>query len=148
MSKNNRNSVNSKTKKPSKNTAFGKLMCSLVILGVVLLLFINFALPLLKKEVSHMAAEKTVDIITQNADKIAGDNQEVKKVIESMSDEDKEVVTEIIENHMDAKTATEVMGYVNDGDKEALMKYAAENLTAEETLELINIAGKYADFTK
>ena len=144
MSKDNRKTVNTKNGKPSKNTGFGRLMFSLVVLGVVILLFINYALPLLKKEAAHVAAEKTVDIITKNPEKIAGDNQEVKKVLESMSDEDKEVVTEIIENHMDAETATEIMGYVNDGDKAALMEYATENLSAEEIMELMEMYGKYS----
>ncbi len=145
MSKNIRKKVNNISGKASKNSAFGRLMFSIVVLGVVLLLFINYALPLLKKEVSHIAAEKTVDMITKNPEKIAGDNKEIKKVLESMSDEDKEVVTEIIENHMDAETATEIMGYVTDGDKAALMEYAGENLSAEEVMDLMELYGKYSD---
>ena len=145
MSKNNRKKVNNISRKSGKNTGFGRLMFSLVILGVVLLLFINYALPLLKKEITHIAAEKTVDMITSNPEKIVGDNKEVKKVLESMSDEDKEVVTEIIENHMDAETATEIMGYVNNGDKAALMEYAGENLSADEMMELMEMYGKYSD---
>ena len=71
MSKDNRKTVNNKNRKSSKNTSFGRLMLSLVILGVVILLFINYALPLVKKEATHVAAEKAVDVITKNADKIA-----------------------------------------------------------------------------
>ena len=62
-----------------------------------------------------------------------------------MSDEDKEVVTGIIENHMDAKTVTEIMGYVNDGDKAALMEYVNENLSTDEVMELMEMYGKYSD---
>ena len=60
MSKNNRKKVNNMSKKSGKNKGFGRLMFSLVVKGVVLLLFINYALPLLKKEVTHIAAENTV----------------------------------------------------------------------------------------
>ena len=145
MSKDNRKTVNNKNRKSRKNTGFGRLMLSLVILGVVILLFINYALPLVKKEATHVAAEKAVDVITKNADKIAGGNEDVKKVIESISEEDKEVITEIIENHMDAETATEVMGYVQEGDQAALMEYATENLSPEEIMELMEMYGKYAE---
>ena len=144
MSKNNRKNINTKSGKPSKNTAFGKLMISLIILGIVILIFRNFAWPLLKKSASHAAAEKTVDIITQNADKIAETNPEVAQILESMTPEDKETVTEIIESHIDAETAGEVMKYVNEGDKDALIEYATENLSPEEIAELVNMYGKYA----
>ena len=62
-----------------------------------------------------------------------------------MSDEDRETVREIVAEHMDAETATEVIGYVNDGDKEGLMNYAIENLSPEEISRLIEIYGKYSD---
>ena len=145
MSKNNRKNVNNISTKQNKNTGFGRFMFSIVVLGVVILLFINFALPLMKKKVSHVAAEKTVEMILADPEMIAGDNKEIKKVLESMTDEDKEVVAGIIENHMDAETVTEVMGYVNSGDKEAIMKYVSENLSVEETMELIQMYGKYSD---
>ena len=62
-----------------------------------------------------------------------------------MSEEDKEVVTEIVENHMDAESVTEVMGYVSEGDKDGLMRYAAENLTPEEIAKLAEMYGKYGE---
>ncbi|WP_029230966.1 hypothetical protein [Butyrivibrio sp. VCB2006] len=145
MSKNNRNKAHKKTPKTSKNSGFGRLMLSLVILGVVLLLFINYALPMLKQSVKKAAAEKTVDVITENAAKVAGENSLVTKVLENMSEEDKEVVTEIVENHMDKESVSEVMDYVNEGDKEGLMKYAAENLTPEEMAKLAELYMKYGD---
>ena len=145
MSKNNRNKEYRKSAKRSKNSGFGKLMMSLVILGAVLLLFINVALPMLKDSVKKAAAEKTVDMITENAEKIAADNPKVAEVLENMTEEDKEVGTEIIENHMDAETVSEVSGYVADGDQDALIKYAAENLTPEEMAQLLELYGKYGN---
>ena len=145
MSKNNRNNVNRKPAKKHKNSAFGRLMLSLVILGTVILLFINIALPMLKESVKHVAAEKTVDVITENAEKLAGDNPKVAKALENMSDEDKEVVTQIVENHMDPEEVAEVTGYINDGDKEGLMKYAVENLSPEELAQLAKLYSKYSD---
>ena len=128
MSKNNRKKVYKNRDRVGKNGAFGKFMLSIIILGIVILLFINVALPIIKEEAKSKIAEKTVDVITDNVDKIAGDNPEVKEIMESLSDEDKETVTEIISEHMDTETVTEVMEYVNEGDKDGLINYAVENL--------------------
>ena len=145
MSKNNRNKAYKNGAKRQKNSRFGRLMMSLVILGVVVLLFINYALPMLKGSVKKAAAEKTVDILTENAVKVAGEDSQVAQILENMSEEDKEVVTEIVENHMDAESVTEVMGYVSEGDKDGLMRYAAENLTPEEIAKLAELYGKYGE---
>ncbi len=143
MSKNNRKNVNEQSSKHRNNGGFGRLMISLIILGVVILLFVKFALPMLKSSAKKVAAEKTVDVLIENADKISGGNEQVTQVLESMTEEDKEIVSEIIENHMDAESVSEVMEYVNDGDKEGLMKYATENLTPEEIEKLAELYGKY-----
>ena len=145
MSKNNRNKIHKNTAKAHKNSGFGRLMMSLVILGVVVLLFINYALPMLKTSFKKSAAEKTVEVLTENAVKVAGEDSQVTQILENLSDEDKEVVTEIVENHMDAESVTEVMGYVSDGDKDGLMKYAAENLSPEELAQLAELYGKYGN---
>ncbi|MBQ6414965.1 MAG: hypothetical protein IJI01_07815 [Butyrivibrio sp.] len=145
MSKNNRNKTHKNTAKAHKNSGFGKLMMSLVILGVVVLLFINYALPMLKSSFKKAAAEKTVEVLTENAVKVAGEDSQVTQILENLSEEDKEVVTEIVENHMDAESVSEVMGYVSDGDKDGLMKYAAENLSPEELAQLAELYGKYGN---
>ncbi len=144
MSKNNRKNVYRNGGNAGKNSTFGKVMISIIIIGIVFLIFINYVYPVVKKKVSEVAAQKTVEIITDNVDKIAGDNPEVSQFIESISEEDKEKVTQIISEHMDAETVTEVMGYVKDGDKNALIDYAQENLSPSEIAELMQIYGKYA----
>ena len=145
MSKNNRKKVYNKSQKHDKNGAFGRLMISIIILGVVVLLFINVALPILKESAKKAVAEKTVDILTENIDKIAEGNPEIKEALEALSEEDRETVTEIIAEHMDTETAGEVMEYVNEGDKEGLMQYAIEKLSPEELSKLSELYGKYSD---
>ncbi len=144
MSKNNRKKEYTNSAKPAKNSLFGQAMITIIILGVITLLFINVILPRMKNKIKEVAAEKTVDIITQNAEKIAGENPEVAQFLESISDEDKETVTEIISEHMDAETVTEVMEYVKDGNKEELIKYAQDNLSESEISDLMEIYGRYA----
>ncbi len=143
MSKNNRKNVYNKPQKQGGGSVFGKLMMTIVIIGAIVFLFINYGYPKVEQGVKKIVAEKTVDVITKSVDKIAETNPEAAEIIESMSEEDKEVVTQIIENHIDAETVSEVMGYVQDGDKDAIIDYAAENLTPEEISQLIDLYGKY-----
>ena len=148
MSKNNRKKVNKKKKEYDPNGAFGRFMLAMIILGIVILLFINVALPIVKEKFKKAAAEKTVDILSENIEKIAGDSPEAQKLtetLENMSEEDRETVTEIVAEHMDAETVSEVMEYVTDGDQQGLVEYATENLSPEEVMELMEIYGKYAD---
>ncbi|MBO6240747.1 MAG: hypothetical protein J6O61_07950 [Butyrivibrio sp.] len=145
MSENNRKKVYKNSAKQDKNGAFGRLMISIIVLGSVVLLFINVALPILKDSAKKVVAEKTVDILTENVDKIAEEHPEVKEALESLSDEDRETVTEIVAEHLDTETAGEVMEYVNEGDKEGLMQYAIENLSPEELSKLAEIYGKYSE---
>ena len=145
MSKNKNKNVYRQNKKEDRNSAFGHLMISIIILGVVVLLFINVALPIIKEETKKIVAEKTVDLIEDNIDKIAADHPEVKEALESLSEEDRETVTEIIADHIDTETAGEVMEYVNEGDKDGLMEYAVENLSPEEISKLAEIYSRYSN---
>lgn len=146
MSKNNRNKKYNNASKQGKSSTFGKLMISVMVLGIVLLIFINYALPMLKESASKVVADKTVDLITENAEKIAEGNPEIKQFLENMSEEDKETVSEIISEHTDAETVSEVIGYVNSGDKESLIEYATQNLSPEEISTLMELYGKYSEY--
>ena len=66
-----------------------------------------------------------------------------KEIYESMSEEDKDTVTEIIANNVSLDSVSEVQSYVNSGDASGLMDYAEENLSEEELEELKNIMSKY-----
>lgn len=145
MSKNKRKTAYRKNQKEDKNGAFGRLMISIIILGVIVLLFINVALPIIKEGTRKIVAEKTVDLIEDNIDKIAAGHPEIKEALESLSEEDRETVTEIIADHIDTETAGEVMEYVNEGDKDGLLEYAVENLSPEEISKLAEIYGRYSN---
>lgn len=66
-----------------------------------------------------------------------------KEIYESMSEEDKDTVTEIIANNVSLDSVSEVQSYVNSGDASGLMDYAEENLSEEELKELKDIMSKY-----
>ena len=66
-----------------------------------------------------------------------------KEIYESMSEEDKDTVTEIIANNVSIDSVSEVQSYVNSGDTNGLMEYAKDNLSEEEVKELTEIRSKY-----
>ena len=68
----------------------------------------------------------------------------VKEIGESMSEEDKDTVTEIIANNVELEDIPEVQSYISNGDTAGLMGYAQENLSSEEQAELAEIMLKYA----
>ncbi len=144
MSKQSVNKNEKNGKNPGKNSTFEKIMIGVIIAGIIIFVFINFAWPKLSKKTKEVAADKTVEVIVQNADKVSGGNDQIKDMLENLSEEDKKTVSEIIENHMDQETISELMGYVKNKDKESLMKYAAENLSASEILKLMEIYNKYS----
>ncbi len=67
----------------------------------------------------------------------------VKEVVDSMSEEDKDTVTEIIADNVSIDSISDVQSYISSGDSAGLMKYAQENLSEEEQAELLEIMAKY-----
>ena len=70
-------------------------------------------------------------------------NEKVQEIAESMSEEDKDTVTEIIANNVSLDAIPEVQSYISGGDKEGLMEYAKDNFSEEEIAELKDIMSKY-----
>ena len=124
---------------------FGKFIFTLMVVCLVLMMFIKVALPKLVKKAKKAAADKAVEIMYDNVEKIAGKNPKVKEALESMSEEDKEKVSEIVAEHMDAETMTDVMEYVNKNDQAGLVEYAAKNFSPEEMNEFKDLYEKYGD---
>ena len=68
----------------------------------------------------------------------------VKEIAESMTEEDKDTVTEIIANNVELEDIPEVQAYISSGDTAGLMKYAQENLSEDEQAQLAELMLKYA----
>ena len=62
-----------------------------------------------------------------------------------MSEEDKDTVTEIIANNVSLDAISDVQSYISEGDTSALLDYATENLSEEETEKLSEIMQKYVN---
>ena len=87
--------------------------------------------------VKKAAVEKAMDTYIEKSD------GRVKEIVESMSEEDKDTVTEIIANNVSLDSIPDVTNYVSSGDANALLDYAQENFSDEEIAELTEIMKKY-----
>ena len=93
-----------------------------------------------KKSANPIKKAIVSEALDSYAEKSSG---KTKEIFDSMSEEDKDTVTEIIANNVSLDSVTEVQSYVNSEDASGLMEYAKENLSEEELKELENIMSKY-----
>ncbi|MBE5825096.1 MAG: hypothetical protein E7307_00520 [Butyrivibrio sp.] len=88
--------------------------------------------------VTKAIVSKTLDTYIENTD-----NERVKEIAESMSEEDMDTVTEIIANNVNVEDIPEVQSYISSGDTEGMLEYANENLSEEEVEQLKDIMSRY-----
>lgn len=69
--------------------------------------------------------------------------QQIQNGLDSMSAEDKETLTDIVENHMDGQTVADIAGQAADGNLQGAAQAAASELTPEEYEKLQELALKY-----
>ncbi len=87
--------------------------------------------------ITKAVVEKAVDAYVDSADK------ETKELFNSMSEDDKDIVTDIIAENVSLDSISEMQSYVANGDKDAIEKYAEENLSEEDQEVLKEIMSKY-----
>lgn len=66
-----------------------------------------------------------------------------KQIYESLSDEDKGKVEDLIESKVDAKTVADVSGYLKNNDKEGLKDYVKSTFSEQEIWEIKDLYQKY-----
>ncbi|MBO6196273.1 MAG: hypothetical protein J6O03_02180 [Butyrivibrio sp.] len=131
--------------------AFGITLFVVLLIGVIFLVGRNSIMKDVKatQEQATTAKTSTANPITKAIVSEALDTYaenatgKTKEIYESMSEEDKDTVTEIIANNVSIDSVSEVQSYVNSGDANGLMEYAKENLSEEEVKELTEIMSKY-----
>ncbi|WP_026495622.1 hypothetical protein [Butyrivibrio sp. WCD3002] len=90
--------------------------------------------------------EITEAVVEQAIKQYGGDSAEdVQKIMDNVSEEDKDKVTEILIDNMSLDAISDVQSYVDDKNVEGLMEYAQDKLTAEDYSELTGIFEKYSD---
>ena len=131
--------------------AFGITLFVVLLIGVIFLVGRNSIMKDVKATQEQATTTKTSTanpitkaIVSEALDTYAENaTGKTKEIYESMSEEDKDTVTEIIANNVSIDSVSEVQSYVNSGDANGLMEYAKNNLSEEEVKELTEIMSKY-----
>ena len=132
--------MSSKRKKISKGK---KIVFTLELIALIAILVY-----LGKSKIEDVVVEKAADtivetVITDQAKKMGASDAEVQQVLEQVTEEDKQVVEEIVINHMDSDVISKGTEYLESGDIEGLKQYASETLSPEEIDELMELYDKY-----
>lgn len=113
----------------------------LVIIGIAVKFFIYD--PLKEKAVSALAEKLIQSEIASDTDATSDINAE--EVLDSMSDEDKDTLNQLIDDNISADTISDVSSYLANGDTDGLKEYAKDTLSDDELQEVKDLYEKYKD---
>ncbi len=95
-----------------------------------------------KKEVIKNVAKTVVD---KAVEQYAGESSsQVKEMLDSVSEEDKDKVADILVDNMSIDDISDVQEYITNQDVGGLKEYAKDKLTEEDYSELTDILEKYS----
>ena len=89
----------------------------------------------------HQLAEKMIEEQVQNDS--TGQLQNAQDIYNSMSEEDKQTVNDMIESKVSPQTISDVSKYAKDQDKEGLKQYVKEKFTESEIRQMKDLYNKY-----
>ena len=132
------------------------LIIAVLLLGVIAVLYTNNPI---KRKLVSMAVNKMLDEKIENMESssdsdpseeagnrdVSSAEKKANEVLKSMSEEDRETVTDIITENLTPSTMNDVSEYIESGDKEGLMDYAEENLSEEDYEKLKELYKKYSE---
>ena len=104
------------------------------------------------KQIKSVTSQKAAEVVVEklldskiSSDKAVYGDLSAKDIYNSMDEADKQVVTDIITDHMTTDNIKNVEQYVTAGDSAGLEQYAKDNLSTEETQTIQNMYEKYKD---
>ena len=120
----------------------------LIVLIVVLVILVaaiwagkTFVYDKAKEKVISAVAEKMIEEQVQNDS--TGQLQNAQDIYNSMSEEDKQTVNDMIESKVSPQTISDVSKYAKDKDKEGLKQYVKEKFTESEIRQMKDLYNKY-----
>ena len=120
----------------------------LIVLIVVLVILVaaiwagkTFDYDKAKEKVTSAVAEKMIEEQVQNDS--TGQLQNAQDIYNSMSEEDKQTVNDMIESKVSPQTISDVSKYAKDQDKEGLKQYVKEKFTESEIRQMKDLYNKY-----
>lgn len=69
--------------------------------------------------------------------------EQVQQIYNSMSENDQDIVNRIVEEKLNAKTVSEVGGYLKNNDKEGLKEYVKDSFSDQDIQEIKDLYNKY-----
>ena len=133
-----------KKKNKGSNILLGliKFVATVMVIGVLAWVFWDYT----KDKVMSALGEKVMEYtLEQQASQYGIPMEKVDEVLENIDDADKDVLENIVANHMDGDTISKGMEYAQDGDTSGLKEFISEELTDTEVGELMEIYEKYKD---
>lgn len=120
----------------------------LIVLIVVLVILVaaiwagkTFVYDKAKEKVTSAVAKKMIEEQVQNDS--TGQLQNAQDIYNSMSEEDKQTVNDMIESKVSPQTISDVSKYAKDQDKEGLKQYVKEKFTESEIRQMKDLYNKY-----
>lgn len=111
---------------------------AVVLVGVVFLY--------LKDTVSKKAGEQLMEYTIKNrASEYGISSEQVDRVLQSIDDSDKDIIENIVGNHLNPSTISEGVELIRNGDEEGLKDFVDRQLSDSEENDLINLYEKYKD---
>ncbi len=92
-----------------------------------------------KQKVVKTIVDEAIDQYSDKAD------EDVKQVLDSVTEEDKSKISEIIADNLDMDSIDDIKDYVTDSDMDGLMKFAEDKLTEQDYSEFTAILEKYSE---
>lgn len=135
-----------KKKKKSILHVILPVLFTIIIIAVILILAKIYVYDPFKEQAVSTLTEKLLQSEI-NADTTLPDGTTInaKEILDSMSADDKETVTDIIDSHISPSTIKEASSYLSNGDTEGLKNYAKSMLSDSETQEVMELYEKYKD---
>jgi len=143
----------SKEKGKKRRSGLGVLILLAFVAVVLLIIYMNLERRedgSIKNPITSAAAgvvsDKVIEkVIKEEAVKYGASEEQIQQVLDSVSEEDKETVQNIVEEHMTEETVDEIKDAISTGDTATLIDYANESLSDEEKQQLFGLYEKYKD---
>lgn len=115
---------------------------------IIFLCFFTIAVCLIfmysRKKVVETVTEKVTEQVVKEVARENGlDDKEVSEILESVDEEDKEVMYDIIDSHANSEAVKKAIDAAKSGDVEAVKQMAMDELSEEEIIELKRMYEKY-----
>lgn len=131
----------SKNRRKNGNKWMVVLVCVVIVIAVLGILFKVLIYDTAKEKVAEKIVQKMIE--TELANDESGTGQEAQEIYDSMTQEEKDSLNQMVEDKMDTKTIKEVKEYVEAGDREGLKSYIKESFSDNDIQEMREIYEKY-----